>query len=343
VLVRQVLLAALLLLGCERSKPVPPEKAPPPVPQQLTERDTEPHGGALKGDGWVLPLDDRWLGVKAEARQRFKPEVQAWAADPVGALHVTVECRPGDSFDATARHGPQGAQFRALSDGPWLSGAVADWQVGTVTHVLARFLVVSAVCDVHAWGPGRQADVLPRLLSTAAAFGSSQPRLVQELRGFAAWLAAHGPPDAGAGINPAIAALGRAPDALLVERFTLRRQLLDVLDTTDCALVARHDFDVSPRLFARLPEPAAVRWIQVTRELLEAAQRADAGVPPDVGPEGLEALAATDPALAGAMHVMKFFREATAADVCEAEKVRLSRLLAQPAASRAKLLRVLVR
>lgn len=339
--------------GCEKKAAVPP----PPPPQQLTEKDTEPHSGALSGDGWRLPLDDRWLVVKVEARTRFKPETQAWAVDPEGPVHLTVECREAsESVEASLRAQLalgrekaelEGVALGAVPSGPWLEGALAQWAVADVVHAMGRFRLISATCDVRAWGPRKGgAALVDRLRSTVLAFGASRAGLVNELNALAGWIgprARQAPPDAGAmWIRVRTEeALRAAPAALLVERFTMRLRLLDEIGVQDCARLVRHRLEESPRLLERLPEPVAVRWVQVTREALTLADATDASVPSS-SPEMIKAvvrLAGQDDEFANALDALKQADAVPDEVACEAEKLRLTKMLAQPADQRALLLR----
>jgi hypothetical protein len=344
--------ALVMVSSCEKARSTP---LPPPV-QQLTEQDTEPHLGALSGDGWRLPLDDRWLAVKREPRQRFKPEAQSWAVDPVGPVHLTVECRDAtESVEASLRaqlalgrekSELDGIRLGKTPDGPWLEGALAQWAVGEVGHTLGRFRLLSSTCDVHAWGPRTDAGLGERLRSTVLAFGGTRTGLLRELNAMATWLAANErqAPDAGplALRVRTEEALRRAPAALLIERFTMRLNLLTDVGAKDCSLLVRHRLQESPKLLERLPEPVAMRWVQVTREVLAVPQGVNVSSMHAEMRAAVAQLAGHDEEFGQAMAVLKNPDGIPDEVVCEAEKVRLTKILSQPADQRVLLLRSLL-
>lgn len=349
-------LLVLVAAGC---KAPPPAPVPAPPPQQLTEKDTEPLQGALSGPGWRLLLDDRWLAVKSDARARFKPEVEAWAVDPDGPVHLTVQCRAlVEGAEASLRaqlalareqHDLEGVAMGKLGEGPWLEGVLGQWTVGEMAHVIGRFRLVSSVCDVRAWAPkAGGAPTVERLRSSVLAFSTTRPGLVRELNALGAWLSTRARPHAADAGTAWVRlrtedALLRAPAGLLVERFTLRLQLLEEIGQRDCANVVRQRLEESPALLERLPDPVGARWVQLTREALTLAESADAGRPAEQpGKLALLKLAAQDEELGLAQSVLKRPDEAPDDVACDAEKLRLTKLLAQPAEQRALLLRSLL-
>ncbi|MDP3506017.1 MAG: hypothetical protein Q8S33_37090 [Myxococcales bacterium] len=356
-----MLLGALVVASsCEKAKAPGPAPVPVPPPQQLTERDTEPHGGALSGEGWRLPLDERWLVVKREARTRFKPQTLAWAVDPIGPVHLTVECIEAvESVEASLRaqlalgrekHELEAIALGAAPAGPWLEGALAQWAVSDMGHVMGRFRLLSTMCDVHAWAPrSGGAPAVERLKSTVLAFGGTRTALMRELTAMATWVGARArqAPDAGPLWLRVRTedALRRAPPALLVERFTMRLKLLEDVGPTDCARIVNHRLQESPALLERLPEPVAVRWVQVTREALELAEGVDTPMTQAAYDEMKAAvvrLANEDAVFAQALDALKQADRLPDEIACDAERVRLTKMLAQPPSRRALLLRSLL-
>lgn len=364
-----VVVAVVSVVGCSRCQrdPVVTPAVPAPSPV-LTEQDTEPHDGGLRGPDWALTLDGTWLAVKASSQQRLKPGLQAWALDPDGPVQVTVECQAPTvgvekslktDLDATrVTQKLEDVSFSTLSAGPWLEGALATWKTAEAHHVLGRFRTLGSRCDVHGWGPVAQGVALrERLRAVILNFGSNRPALVAELAALTSWLQANEAAqlklaavrDAGysplSGVLLMDKALVRLGPEQLVERFKLRAQLLAALGPTECAQVVRHRVEESPRMLELISEAEAVRWVSLTREALSLAVAADG---PPVLPtkreveEAISALAAGDEELITAIEVLRNGDTQPDEAVCEAEKMRLAKVLQQPSERRILLLRSLL-
>ena len=333
----------------------------------LTERDTEAHDGGLSGDGWALPLDARWLSVKSEVRLRLKPAVQRWAVDPDGPVQLTVECKPPSEGAAASlqaeldrARATQTAQEVSLSQvaGAWLDGALAQWTTAEALHAQGRFRVLAFRCDVHAWG-GKQggAALAQRLRDTVLAFSGSRPKVLAALSALTSLLRENAVAqarlndarDAGtvefAGFALMDKALPRLPPALLAERFELRLQLLDVLTPTECAAVVRHRLDESSRILELVPEPQALRWVELTQLALSLALSADG---PPVLPTKQEIsnaivqLAGDDQGMIASIELLREADNAPDDAVCDAERLRLRKILELPVERRTLLLLSLV-
>lgn len=357
-----VCLIVAVVTGCGSCR----EPKPPAPPAVLTERDTETHDGGLSAVGWALPLDARWLSVKSDARLRLKPSVQRWAVDPDGPVQLTVECTtPSGGAEASLRaelersrtsQALQDFSF-ARVDGPWLDGALAQWATAEALHAQGRFRVVAARCDVHAWGPKQVAGLAQRLREAVLAFSGSRPKVMAELTALTALLrenaaaqarlaTAH---DGGyaelAGFVVMEKALVRLPPDLLAERFTLRLRLLDALTAADCAALVRHRVDESSRILELVPEAEASRWVELTRIALSLGLSAD-GPPVLPTKEEVEAavaqLAGNDEAMVATIELLRQADSAPDDAVCDAERLRLRKILELPVERRTLLLRSLV-
>lgn len=331
----------------------------------MTERDTEAHDGGLAAVGWALPLDARWLSVKTDARLRLKPSVQRWAVDPVGPVQLTVECTASSGgAEASLRaelersRASQALQDVSLArvDGPWLDGALAQWATTEALHAQGRFRVLGARCDVHAWGP-KQEGLAQRLREAVLAFSGSRPKVMAELTALTALLRENAAAqarlatanDAGyaelAGFVLMEKALVRLPPELLAERFTLRLRLLDALTTPDCAALVRHRVDESSRILELVPEAEASRWVELTRIALSLGLSADG---PPVLPTKAEVeaaiaqLAGNDEAMVATIEVLRQADGAPDDAVCDAERLRLRKILELPVERRTLLLKSLV-
>ncbi len=349
------------LAGCGGCR----EPKPPPRPAVLTERDTEAHDGGLSDDGWTIPLDARWLTVKTEPRQRLKPAAQQWAVDPDGPVQLTVECKaPAEAAEASLRaelehsRQTQGLQDVALTrvEGPWLDGALAQWATAEAVHAQGRFRVLASRCDVHAWGPKQEA-VAQRLRETVLAFSGSRPKVMAELLALTAMLSANAAAQARlataqdggyadlAGHVLMEKAVVRLPPALLAERFTLRLHLLEALTPTECAALVRQRLDESSPLLEVVPEAEASRWVELTRIALSLGLSAD-GPPVIPTREQVSAaitqLAANDEAMGAAVEVLREADSAPDDAVCDAERLRLRKILELPVERRTLLLQSLV-
>lgn len=347
--------------GCRSCADKAARPADEPV---LTERDVDPGTGAVRGDGWVWPLDARWYVVKEATRQRFNPHVHTWVVDPSTAINATVACRapagpPETSLRAqlepvAQRQEASGLLVAPAGDGPWIDGALAHWQQGPVQHALVRVLLVSRECDVHAWGPQAAAPPLAhRLRSAVLAFAGTQPKLLGELRALAGFWRAKGSASPDAGVVDAALSRGLTSTALrhlapgpLVERFEMRRAYLDGLSDAECARLVRHQLEPSAQMLERLPDATAARWVQLTREALEHAERLGPSPPPPPEPAQVKAALAPlleqDELLRDAVTILQQGDAPPDDAVCSAEKVRLDRLLALPEAPRTLLLRSLL-
>lgn len=356
-------------LGCPASKtpsaaPDASVSAPEPV---LTERETQALDGGLAGPGWVLALEAPWLEVKADARARLRPALQGWAVDPGGPLQLTVEC--GAAAEGAAASSLQAELERTgasqpikqvsltpLPPGAWLDGALAQWTSAGVVHVLGRFRLLRGRCDVHALGPERAAPV-QRLRAAVSGFGSSRPRLLAEFSSLSAWLLSdplvsariNAARDAGVGDHAGeilmVNALVRLPPERLAERFEMRLKLLGLLTTRECGAIVRLQAELSPAVLEQLPEPVAVRWVQLTREAMALAARAK--TPPvipsaEAVADAIEAMVAGDDEAAAAVATLRAPDAAPDEVICVAELVRLRKVLAQPPARRELLMRSLV-
>ncbi|MDP1917041.1 MAG: hypothetical protein Q8L14_12380 [Myxococcales bacterium] len=357
-----VCLIVAVVTGCGSCRE---PKAPTPAPV-LTERDTETHDGGLSADGWALPLDARWLSVKAGTRLRLKPSAQGWAVDPDGPVQLTVECKttsegaePSLRAELERSRASQVLQDVSLArlEGPWLDGALAQWATSEAQHAQGRFRVVASRCDVHAWGPKQGAGLAQRLRETVLSFAGSRPKVMAELTALTALLrenaaaqarlaSAH---DGGyaelAGFVLMEKALVRLPPDLLAERFTLRLRLLDALTPSDCAALVRHRVDESSRILELVPEAEAARWVELTRIALSLGLSAD-GPPVLPTKEEVDAaiaqLVGNDEAMVATIDLLRQADSAPDDAVCDAERLRLRKILELPVERRTLLLRSLV-
>ncbi len=330
----------------------------------LTEKDTEALDGGLKGRSWTLALNDPWVVVKPESQKRLKPSVEAWAVDPAGPVQLTVECsdsrEPVETSLRAAAQATAGArqlrevEVAPLLGGPWLEAARARWVAPEGLHVLARFRLLAGHCDVHGWGPREGGDALrARLDAAVGRFQGQRPLLIAELVGLTAFLKANeaaqqrlsSAEDAGYGSLLGLVlmedALARLPPALLVERFQLRLALLEVLPPGECGELVRHQADPSAALLERMPEPMAVRWIELTREAIGRGLTADAGFSYPKKREvqaAIERLVKGDGEVVSAIELLRGGDRAPNEAVCAAEKIRLARILRSPPADRRLLL-----
>jgi len=341
-------------------------KAPPPPAPQLTERDTEAHDGGISTNAWALPLDARWLSVKSDVRVRLKPSVQRWVVDPDGPVQLTVECKaPSDDVEASLRAELERSRTTQLLqdvslarvEGPWLDGALAQWATAEAVHAQGRFRVLSSRCDVHAWGPKQGVGLAQRVRETVLAFSGSRPTVMAELTALTGLLRENATAQARLAIAldggyPELAglvlmdkALVRLPPELLAERFTLRLHLLDALTLAECAALVRHRIDESSRILELVPEAEASRWVELTRIALSLGLSADG---PPVLPTkeeisaAIAALAGNDEAMVATIEVLRQADSAPDDAVCDAERLRLRKILELPVERRTLLLLSLV-
>lgn len=332
------------------------------VPATVTERDAEPHDGGLQGDGWSLPLDATWRRVKDDARVRFRPTVAAWAVAPQGPLQLTVACQA----EASGAVASLKEQLESRSDagtielarfeetkGPFLEGAQASWTEARELHAIGRYQLLSGRCDVHAWGPLQGGTSLEGLAHTVSRFGSNQPALVRELLALTELIASH-PRAKERAAWVGYAALGddlmkdallRLPDDRLTVRFSLRLRLLNQLPLEQCAGLAKQRLDHSFGTLTRLGEADAVTWLELTRQAVTLSLEQSAPVRRPSADEVKRAaglLLASEPALETALGVLHHPESAAPGEFCEAERLRLTRVLAQPEPARSVLLRSLL-
>jgi hypothetical protein len=350
-----------------------PTEAPVPdagARRTLTEADTRPlDGGVLEAEGWTLRLPTPgWQRVTDDARMRLKPDVDAWAIEPATQAHVSVACtadRRTDALDAratlTARARTSGRQLDLLTveplEGPWLHGAVARFETGDAEtgfrHAVAFVDLGVTGCEIQAWEPrrtgpdgGQPLEAIVRAFSPAASrslrLAARLTRRLRETPALEALLAAR--VDGGARPAQALATLvaqglTRLPDSAIEERARLRLTLLERVDVSTCAALVLQHRDDAPGWLDLLTDEEAERWGALSEAALVAAS--SPAPPVDRAPvEALERrLERGDPDFEKALEVLKAVDRYPAAAICEAERVRLRKALAQPKPDRVTLLR----
>lgn len=361
--------------SCRGAAAVDAGTAEAPVPdagarRTLTEADTSPlDGGVLEAAGWTLTLPTPgWQRVSDEARMRLKPDVDAWAIEPANQAQVSVTCAAGrgtDALDAratlAARARSSGRQLDVQAveafDGPWLHGAVARFETGDAVtgfrHAVGFFDLGATGCEVQAWEPRRVAadasqplEAIVRAFSPAAArslrLAARLTRRLRETPALDALLAERvdgGVPPAQALATLVAQGLTRLPDAAIEDRARLRLSLLERVDADTCAaLVLQHRED-TPDWLDLLTDEEAERW----GALSEAALVAASSPAPPVDHAAVDALEKRlvrgDADFEKALEVMKTVDRYPASTVCEAERVRLKKALAQPKRDQVTLLR----
>lgn len=353
-LVFGALLAGLITFGCTKKAAEPPST--------LTERDAEPHDGGLQGDGWSLPLDPSWRRVKEEARLRFRPAAAAWAVAPQGPVQLTIACQ-ATGWGCLASLKEQLEPRRAAgaidlarveeAKGAFLEGATATWTEARELHALGRFQVLSGRCDVHAWGPLQGGASLEALERAVSRFESTEPLLVRELLSLAELIDTH-PRAKERATRVGYASLGddlmrdallRLPDERLAERFSLRLRLLNQLPSEQCAGLAKQRLDHSLTTLTRSSEAEAVAWVGLTRQAVLLSLDKSAPVRRPTLDEVTRAAAPMmehDEPLQAALGVLHHPESVTPTELCEAERLRLTKVLAQAEPQRSVLLRSLL-
>lgn len=348
-----VLLGGCVVVGC--TKPAQP-------PSTLTERDAEPHDGGLQGDGWSLPLEPTWRRVKDDARTRFRPTAAAWAVSPQGPVQLTVACQTAGwgslaslKEQVEARRAKGAIDLARLEEtkGAFLEGATATWTESSELHALGRFQVLTGRCDVHAWGPLQGGASLESLARTVNRFSSTEPLLVRELLALAELIETH-PRAKERATRVGYASLGddlmrdallRLPDERLAERFSLRLRLLNQLPTEQCAGLAKQRLEHSLGNLTRASEADGVAWVGLTRQavLLSLDRSAPVRRPTvDEVQSAAAPLMAKDEALQAALGVLQHPESVTPTELCEAERLRLTKVLTLGEPQRSVLLRSLL-
>ncbi|MBL8922706.1 MAG: hypothetical protein JNJ54_27910 [Myxococcaceae bacterium] len=316
-------------------------------------------------------MDDAWLEVRQEARVRLQPRALRWAVDPGVPAHVTVECVSVEgNADLAVQAGLQAAlaatrdvetlSVRGLprEGGRWLDGAVARWVSSEGLHVTGRFRLMSSRCDVHAWGPAAGGAALAARLETlVTGFSSDRPALTEAVGDLTRFLAEHPAAVArsqamrDAGLSDVVGmvlmknALAHLEPERLAERFRLRLELLRAMAPAACGQMVQQRLEPSPALLDSIPESSAVRWVQLTHQALtQSLSATDPLVLPDEAEvvRAIEGLAEKDEAFRAALMTLKEGARVAPELSCEAERVRLERVLAQPQPIRTLLLRSLV-
>lgn len=360
--------AVLAACTCRESASPPPRQPGPPV---LTEVDVVAHDGGLEGAGFRLPLDEAWLEVKRDARVRLQPHALVWAVDPTVPAHVTVECMSVEGNAELSVQGGLQASLAAARDvevlsvrpmrpegGRWLDGAMARWVSPDSLHVTGRFRLLSSRCDVHAWGPAAGGAALGgRLEALVTGFSSGRPALTEAVGELTRFLAEHPAAVArsqamrDAGLADVVGmvlmknALARLEPERLAERFRLRLELLRAQAPVACGQMVQQRLEPSPALLDAIPESSAVRWVQLTHQALSQSLSATEPLPlPDEAEvvRAIDSLAERDKAFAAALVTLKEGARVAPELSCDAERVRLEAVLAQPTAIRTVLLRSLV-